>query len=89
MYFIDALNFQVTWVPFLQQQRRIVNELRTKMISDGAGGKEGRWPNAESIASQKMAASLDLSASLLHNMLLQVKTLSRRMQIQISVVSRL
>lgn len=88
MFFIDALHFQITWVAFLQAQHRLVEELRTKVMADGTGGNPNRGLGMESIASQKVAASLDLSASLLHNMLLQVRTLSRRIQIQISVVSR-
>ncbi|KAI9880078.1 MAG: hypothetical protein M1830_005610 [Pleopsidium flavum] len=86
MFFIDAVNFQTSWVAFLQQQHRIVSDLRTKMLLDADANTS---LSVQSISSQKVRVSLELSASLLHNILLQVRTLSRRIQIQISVVQNL
>ncbi|MCJ1366646.1 hypothetical protein MMC16_005776 [Acarospora aff. strigata] len=83
MFFINTVEFQISWVAFLQEHHGIVNEHRR------SGSGSGELSAAEVVAGRKVRASLDLSASLLQNMLLQVRTLSRRIQIQISVVQNL
>ena len=84
MFFNVAASFQDSCVAFLQQQHRIVNNLRRSMVQPNTT----RASQVEMISSLKVQGSLDLSASLLQNMVLQVDTLGRRMQIQISVVGQ-
>ncbi len=83
MFFVVVLDFQISWIAFLQQQHEIVGALRTKILLKDDSAKSR---DVGEISRQKVQTSLGLSASLLHNMLLQVRTLSRRIQIQISVV---
>lgn len=82
-----ASDYYVRWVTFLQRQHRLVNEFRTKVMLDGAQGNEHSRSKTESMASQKVSASLDLSANQLDNVSSIVRLLSRHVQLSISVVS--
>lgn len=83
LFFERTIEFQVRWIQFLRKQHDTFTLLRFG-ISE-ATNLEQQFK----IGSQKITASLDLSVSLSRERLEQVKTLSRRIQIQLSVVANL
>jgi hypothetical protein len=84
MFFERTVEYQVGCIEFLQDQHSVLNTLRSEALALEHPGTS--MPTNHSY-SHKVRDSLNLSLTFSRHRLNQVKELSRRMQIQLSVVS--
>lgn len=88
MFLNRSIEFQVSCTKFLLEQHTVLNELRSKVL--WRESHETRDDSALNIGElQKVHDSLSLSASFEYNRYCQIKTLIKRVQIQLSVVRSL
>lgn len=84
MFFTRTIEFQVSCTKFLSEEHFALNKLRSE-ASMRANQMIQKPPNSR-VMYQKVHDSLNLSASFQRNRLIQVRSLSRRVQTQLSVV---
>lgn len=84
MFFYRTIEFQASCAAFLSAQHAVLKELRSEV--SWLEREKKKAPPSIVVEYQKIHDSLNLSASFQRNRLIQVKSLSSRVQIQLSVV---